>query len=406
MQRTMDDKDKHDVPAEICSQLPDGIQEISQPTASVTNHDKVLSTVSKYSELSEDISTYHINDYKIRQNIKCEREPSETTQEDNAYSHQIRGVHGHAITGLQTVTYGNLPQEITKHNVILSLGNSNEETTSTQFATDFTEVKQEMKSDSGGYGIATNSTRHWVTCPGGVLKEVKTEHTPDVSEILPDCGDSCGKSLLHSNRIQTHKRKHTSAKPFTCDRCGKSFVHWSHLIRHERTHIYVKPFTCDTCGKSFIRSSHLTRHERTHTGVKPFTCDMCGKSFIQSSHLTEHVRTHTGMKPFDCAMCGKSFARSSYLKVHERTHTGVKPFHCDMCGKSFACASNLKGHERTHTGVKPFTCDICGKSFSFPTTLKMHERTHSGVKPFSCEICRRSFSRTSSLKVHRRIFHL
>ena len=110
-------------------------------------------------------------------------------QGDNACSPQIDNVHCHAITGLQT--RGNLQHQITKQNVILSLGNSSEEITSTQFATDFTEIKQEMKSDRDGCGGNTNLTRHWVTCPGGVLKEVKAEHTSDVSDILPveDCGD-------------------------------------------------------------------------------------------------------------------------------------------------------------------------------------------------------------------------
>ena len=360
--------------------------------------------VSKCSELSEETSTCCIDGYNIRQHIKCGRESPETTQD----SHKIYNVHCHVITDLQTGTYGNLRQEITTQNVIQPFGNSGEETISTQDATDFTEVKQDMISDRDGYAGNTNLTRHWVTCPGGILKEVKAEHTHNVSDILPgdDCGDMCAKSLLCSSRIKTQERKHTCAKPFTCKMCGKSFVHWSHLTRHEKTHAGVKLFTCVTCGKRFSRMSNLKVHERTHTGVKPFICDMCGKSCLHSSHLIEHKRTHTSMKPFACDMCGKSFARSSNLKVHKRTHTGVKPFHCSMCEKSFARSNGLKVHERIHTGVKPFTCDICGKSFRFSTTLKMHERTHTGEKPFPCEICGRSFSRTSGLEAHARIFHM
>ena len=260
----MDDKDKHEVHAEICSQRPDATQDISQPNESDTNHDRVLSTVSKYRELSEDISTYCINDYKISQHIKCKRESPETIQEDNAYIHQIHGVHGHVMTGQQTVTYGNMQQEITKQNVILSFEKSSGETTSTQDATDFTEVKQDSKSDSDGYGGNKNLTIHWVTCPGGVLKEVKAEHAPDGSDILPDedCGDRCGKLLLHSSRIKTHESKQTGAKTFTCVTCGKSFTRTSTLKVHEITHTGVKPFTCDMCGKSFTDSSNLKRHEQ------------------------------------------------------------------------------------------------------------------------------------------------
>ena len=266
----MGDNDKHDVHVEICSQLPDAIQEISQPTEADTNHDRVLSTVSKCSELSEDISTYCFDDYKIRQYIKYERESPETTQEDNTYCHQIHDFHEHVITGLPTVTYVNMRQEISKQNGILSFGNSNEEATSD--ATDFTEVKQETRSDSDGYGGNTNFTRHWIACPGGVLKEVRAEHPPTVSEILPDenCGDSYlsdRKSLPSSSCIKTHEPKHIGAKTFTCVTCGKSFARTSNLKVHERTHTGVKPFTCDMCGKSFTDSSNLKRHENTHTQV-------------------------------------------------------------------------------------------------------------------------------------------
>ena len=323
-------------------------------------------------------------------------------QGDNACSPQIYDVHCHAITGLQT--RGNLQHEICKRNIIMSLGHSSEETTSTQDATDFTEVKQEMKSDGDGYGGNTNLTRHWVTCPGGVLKEVKLEHTPDVSEILPveDCGDMCGKSLLHSSRIKTHERKHTGVKPFSCETCGRSFSSSSHLKVHERIHTGVKPFACDTCGKTFVSSNHLKLHAWTHTDAKPFACATCGKTFSCTSSLKVHERRHTGVKPFACHMCEKSFTDLSTRKMHERTHMGVKPFACATCGKTFSGTSDLKVHERIHTGLKPFTCDTCGKTFIRSSHLKLHERTHTGVKPFTCVTCGRSFSRADNLKMHER----
>ena len=117
----------------------------------------------------------HTDDYKIDQNFKYE--PQETTIEDN-------GIHGHEIAGLQTATDGHRRKEMPDQNIPLEVENSNQETTSTQDASDYIEVKREINSDGDRY--VGNKTRHWVTCPGGLLKEVKGEHAITCSEILPD----------------------------------------------------------------------------------------------------------------------------------------------------------------------------------------------------------------------------
>ena len=69
--------------------------------------------------------------------------------------------------------------------MIMSFENISIATTSTQDCIDFIDVKTEMKSDLDGDGGNTLLTRRWVTCPGDILKEVKAELTPNVSEILP-----------------------------------------------------------------------------------------------------------------------------------------------------------------------------------------------------------------------------
>ena len=309
---------------------------------------------------------------------------------------------------------------------------------STQGDSEYIKVKQEIKSDSDGCEGNTDLTRYWVTCPGGILKEVKAEHKPSISTILPD--EDCGENYDQNERVQNGKKHsdvqeiqtnrnisstsprglslmrfrrpdsvlnnreqktHKETKPLSGDPCGPSFTCSSSLDIHTndifstrtecpksstrsdhperpgRIHPSMTPFTCNVCGKSFRSPSHLKVHARTHIGVKPFTCTTCGKSFARNSHLTVHERLHTCVKPFTCATCGKSFAHTSSLKVHERIHTGVKPFSCPTCGRSFAHANSLKAHKRTHTGVKPFACDICGKSFIYSIDLKLHERTHT-----------------------------
>ena len=438
----MDDNDKHGARAEIGLQLSEATTVIIQHTESDIHQDRALSTVSANSGLYADMPTYCTdNYYKIRENIK--HEPLETTHEDNACGHQIESVHGHITTDLQTVTYGNLHQEIKEKPVIRSIENSSQETTSTQGDSEFIEdVKKETKSDRDGYGENTDLTRYWVTCPGGILKEVKAEHKPNVSAILPheDCGenddekervqdgkkhanvqeiqtiltprstrgcrgvkpfivDMCGKSVVDSSHLNLIERTDTDVKPFTC---GKSFAHSYTLKLHEIIHTGVNSFTCDICRKSFRDSCNLKEHKRTHTGVNSFTCSTCRKSFTRSRYLKEHERIHTGVKQFTCDICGTSFVYPCHLKAHKRMHTGVKPFTCDICGKSFIDSGHLKKHERIHTGVKPFTCDTCGKSFVTSGRLKIHERIHTGVKPFICDMCGKSFISSSHLKSHER----
>ena len=451
----MDDNDKHGVRAEIGLQLSEATTVIIQPTDSDINQDRV----SANSGLSADIPTYSTDNYTIRENIKYE--PLATTHEDHARSHQIECVH--LTTGLQTATYGHLHQAMTEKTVIRSVENSSQETISTQGDSEFIEIKQEIKSDVCGGN--TDLTRYWVTCPGGILKEVKAEHKLNVSAILPyeDCSENDdqkervqnGKKHTSIQEIRTnwklsstsprglplmrfrrpdivlnnHEQKtHNETRPlsggpcvpsFTCSRSlgdhayaiilysrpefPKSSTRSDHLEVHGRVRSSMKQFNCDTCGKSCTGASYLKLHGRTHTGVKPCICDTCGKTFISSSQLKMHERTHTGVKPFTCDTCGKSFFSSSNLKVHERIHTGVKPFKCDSCGKQFVQSGQLKLHERTHTGLKPFTCDMCGKSFTESSNLKVHKRRHTGVKHFKCDSCGKSFVRSDELQIHERI---
>ena len=330
----MDDNDKHGVHRDMGMQSSEATTVIIQPTESDINIDRVLSTESAKSGISADITSYCTDNYTIRENIKSEHEPLETTH-GYACSHQIEGADGHLTTGLQTATYVHPHQETTAKPVIRSCEYLSQETTSTQDASELIEVKQEIKSDRDGYRGKTDLTRCWVTCPGGLLKEVKAEHTT----ILPD--EDCGQDYDLKVRVQTG-REHTDIqqtqtnwKISSNSQPGLPLMRFGYPDsflnnREQKTHKETKPlsgdpcgmsFTCSKCPKSSARSDQLELHGRVHSGMKHFTCDTCGKSFRSNSHLKEHERTHTGVKPFTCSTCGKSFARTSNLKVHKSTHT-------------------------------------------------------------------------------------
>ena len=418
-------------------------QHDSQPAESDVNQDTVLSTVSATFPDPAINPTYCTNDYNLLQNIKREHKLPSDVHEDIGSSQKDNSVGGCIVTCLQSVKCEKQLQELNEQPTFLPFMDTDQSSTWTCDVNEIDEVKPNTITHPDEYSGNIDETRHWIVFPGGVLKEVKAEHTVGVSEVLSvedgnpnvdkkqyynetnhakmGCisqlkvcekmhtgvkhftSDTCEKSFIHTGGLETHQGTHTLVKSYICETCGKVFISSSNLKVHERIHTGLKPYTCDTCGKSFTQSTTFKHHERTHTGVKPYTCDTCGKSFSRFSHLRAHERTHTGVKPYTCDTCGKSFSRFSHLRVHERTHTGVKPYTCDTCGKSFTQSNTLKYHERTHTGMRPYTCDTCGKSFTQSSALLYHERTHTGVKPYTCDACGKSFTQSSSLRVHERI---
>ena len=465
--QSMDDEAKHDVHSETSLQVSDATCEYSESTESDIEENNMCSAVSSDYEMNTDFLTHHMDDYNVSQGITYAHERLEDIQAGDAYSRQGDDVDGHMVNCLLSVKCEEHNQALNEQGHVIPVNTIHQETNWTRDVNETIQVKQEKKEYPDGYDRSSEVTIHWVVCPDGVLEEVKTEHTSDVSDVLSseDCNenfgcklrtrtcthhdniheeetngnlstdstcdetsnefrrhdnvlkvqertskgvkhftDTCGEHLAHLSEYKVRERTHTGDKPFTCDKCGKSFSQSGHLKLHERIHSGIKPFTCDTCGKSFARPRMLKIHEMIHTGIKPFACDACEKSFAQAGELKVHQRIHTGVKPFTCDICGKSFVRAGDLTVHERIHTGVKRFTCDTCGKSFTRSRDLKGHEIVHTCVKSFTCDTCGKLFARFDSLKRHEITHTVInKSFTCDACGKSFAQAGNLRVHEKI---
>ena len=364
----MEGKDKRDVDAEVILQVS---QENSQPTDSDIDQDTVLYTVSASVPFPTNNPTYCSHGYV--QNIRCENKLPEHMHKDSA---EGDSVDDQIVSSLQSVKCDEQVQEFNEQRSILPLMNTDKTSASTYGVNELTKVKRE-KADPDEYGRNSDETRHWIVCQGGVLKEVKAEHTLDVSDssAVEDGSHNVDQKQCNSNtnhatmdcQLTVPERTRTRVKPFTCVTCGKSLVKSAEVLKVlERRHKGMKPYTCHMCRK-------IQTYETVHTH---FTCDTCGKSFAQRCALVEHERIHTGVKPYTCETCSKSFVRSRAPTVHKRIHTGVKPYTCDTCGKSFARFSALREHERIHTGVKPFTCDTCGKSFAGSRTLKVHEKIH------------------------------
>ncbi|NXL15771.1 ZSC29 protein, partial [Setophaga kirtlandii] len=125
--------------------------------------------------------------------------------------------------------------------------------------------------------------------------------------------------------------------------------------------------------KGFSQNSNLATHRRIHTSEKPFNCWDCGKCFGGSSAPVQHWRMHTGEWLYTCRECGKSFSISSNHHTHGRERPHLCP---DACGKGFSQNSNLATHRRIHTSEKPFNCWDCGKCFGGSSAPVQHWRMH------------------------------
>ena len=271
---------EYDGDADVCS------QEDSQSTESDINQDSVLSTACATFTDRANNSTRCSYDYNILQNIKCEHKLPEDMHKYTADSQRGHTIDDRIVSGLQSVKCEEKRDELNGRQDIRPPVKTEQASLWTCVVNDLTNVKPEKKAE---YGRNSDATRHWFVCPGGVLKEVKPEHT--VSDILP-AEDGC-------NHVD---QKHLTSSTNNAEmECGSK----PHDV-HERTHGNVKPFTSDICEESFVESSELKIHESAFTCVKPYTCDTCGKSFTQYHALTVHERTHPGVKPYTCDTCGKS----------------------------------------------------------------------------------------------------
>lgn len=91
-----------------------------------------------------------------------------------------------------------------------------------------------------------------------IMAHFSSVHNHDFSEICPQCYKGFKSSKGYRNHC---KMQHTDATDCpSCDICGKRFPAVSNLVSHRRTHSTVRPFHCYRCRKGFKNQYHLKRH--------------------------------------------------------------------------------------------------------------------------------------------------
>ena len=88
-------------------------------------------------------------------------------------------------------------------------------------------------------------------------------------------------------------------KEVSCGQCGGNFPDTKLLSIHMK-YVHKRPLLhhCDICGIAFPDELHLITHKKSHTSEKPFKCDLCDKTFSYSMGLVYHKRFHDSEYPY------------------------------------------------------------------------------------------------------------
>lgn len=157
----------------------------------------------------------------------------------------------------------------------------------------------------------------------------------------------CNKGLKSKNSLTTHLKIHSNTKDIVCSACGLTFSTKGNLKLHTIRVHSEKSGQCSVCLKNV---SNIETHMRKHTGEKPFTCEMCSRSFGSKVSLTMHISfKHEKSGKYKCSIgdCKKTFPIPSMLEFHLlKYHTNHTPHVCHVCSRGFFRLSDLSRHLR------------------------------------------------------------
>ncbi|CAB4035799.1 zinc finger 271-like, partial [Paramuricea clavata] len=141
---------------------------------------------------------------------------------------------------------------------------------------------------------------------------------------------------------------------------------------------------CEVSNKKrFSQSSNLATHKKTHTSDKPYECDACNKRFSQSHKLTQHkVSAHKRNESVECCICKKTFTQRQSLRCHWRSHLRNGLLLCHNCGKEV-----IQGQRHANEMTVRNDCDKCNKQSPDIESLYQHKAKDHGTS-YQCDVCK------------------
>lgn len=211
----------------------------------------------------------------------------------------------------------------------------------------------------------------------------------------------CRRDLKGFNKIISHMRSHTGARPFTCPLCKKPYKDPITLNKHLHAHLSSGTYKCDQCPYSCTQSGVLARHKQSKHGTRHNICDICGKAFGHISVLKNHKATAHSRETFRCEHpgCNVIFNSKANLKIHMESHT-THTVSCSLCSYTAKTKRLLQGHMSRQHGSQRFKCDKCSYETKYKGHLGRHMLVHLNMKPYLCPYCDYRCNVFSNLKIH------
>ncbi|XP_039193854.1 zinc finger and BTB domain-containing protein 4 [Crotalus tigris] len=198
------------------------------------------------------------------------------------------------------------------------------------------------------------------------------------------CCGSCSRSFTTSSALSLHMKLHRTRRPLSCRHCGKSFIHTKRLQTHEvickevetpkteapadkappSPELPSKPTVAAASSKKGVLFRHraLPRvdylSDQDHfvkvvDGHIIYFCTVCERSYMTLSSLKRHSNVHSWRRKYPCRYCDKVFALAEYRTKHEVWHTGERRYQCIFCWETFVTYYNLKTHQKAFHGINP-----------------------------------------------------